>query len=41
MVNGKESLKLVHFYLQYLELVGEQLLEPFLHEVLEQSVTIL
>lgn len=41
MVNSKQSLELVHFYLQYFELVGEQLFKPLLHEVFKESVTIL
>ncbi len=41
VVDGQQSLKLVHLYLQYLELVREQLLKPLLHEVFEQSIAVL
>lgn len=35
VVDCEQALELVHLYLEHLELVGEQLLETLLHEVLE------
>jgi hypothetical protein len=41
VVNGQQSFKLVHLDFEHFELVGEQFLEAFFHEVLEEPVTVL
>ncbi len=41
MVDGQQPFKLVHLDFEHFELVGEQFLEAFFHEVLEQPVTVL
>ena len=41
MVNGQQPLKLIHLDFEHFELVGEQFLEAFFHEVLEEPITVL
>jgi hypothetical protein len=41
VVNGQQTFKLVHLDFEHFELVGEEFLEAFFHEVLEQPITVL